>query len=490
MIRTLCERLNHNIEIRQTLSQIRKEMKDSEKKELLLSWIQDGSLDLTPFLTKEDAITRKNTALLIGDSSLSSYLDVLFEAYEKEETLFVRESYLTAMKSMDASAYLPQLKERLCVLSGNEMSIENQKHLQKELRALTELILTLEKPSIHKFHAGDQTFHCIFRTNPLYPEATEKQMKGKTSSSRLGVRVSTNHLDTLRNIRTYHEILFQIPGMVSCGPTPESAAKTIADSSLISLLENTHDGACPFYFRLGVKNKMSLEQRSIFAKKIASSIEKYTNRKLINSTSHYEFEIRMIEGKSGSYHLLVKFYTFDDHRFNYRREYIPTSIKPVNAALLVELAKDYMIPDAQVLDPFCGVGTMLIERQKVVKGNTSYGIDHSPEAIEKAIINTNLADQIIHYINKDCFTFTHEYAFDEIFTEMPYATGQKNEADIYDTYKNFFPMARHVLTPEGTIIMYTRNREYVKRLCPKQNFQIIKEYKITEKPETWLMILR
>lgn len=490
MIRTLCERLNHNIEIRQTLSQIRKEIKDSEKKELLLSWIQDGSLDLTPFLTNEDAKTRKNTALLIGDLSLSSYLDVLFEAYEKEKTLFVRESYLTAMKSMDASAYLSQLKERLSVLSENEMSIENQKHLQKELRALTELILSLEKPSIHKFHAGNQTFHCIFRTNPFHPEVTEKQMKGKTSSSRLGVRVSTNHLDTLRNIRTYHEILFQIPGMVSCGPTPESAAKTIADSSLISLLESTHDGACPFYFRLGVKNKMSLEQRSIFAKKIASSIEKFTNRKLINSTSHYEFEIRLIEGKSGNYHLLVKFYTFDDHRFNYRREYIPTSIKPVNAALLVELAKDYMIPDAQVLDPFCGVGTMLIERQKSVKGNTSYGIDHSPEAIEKAIINTNLADQIIHYINKDCFTFTHEYAFDEIFTEMPYATGQKNEADIYDTYKNFFPMARRVLTPEGTIIMYTRNRDYVKRLCPKQNFQIIKEYKITERPETWLMILK
>lgn len=215
-----------------------------------------------------------------------------------------------------------------------------------------------------------------------------------------------------------------------------------------------------------------------------------TEHKLRNSTSHYEFEIRMIEGKSGDYYLLVKLNTIVDRRFSYREEFIPTSIKPVNAALLVELAKDYMIPDAQILDPFCGVGTMLIERQKVVKGNTSYGIDHSPEAIEKAIYNTNLADQIVHYINKDCFTFTHDYPFDEIFTEMPYATGQKTEAEIREVYEKFFPFAKRVLGPEGTIIMYTRNREYVKQFAVKSNFRILKEIKITQRPESYLMILK
>lgn len=149
-----------------------------------------------------------------------------------------------------------------------------------------------------------------------------------------------------------------------------------------------------------------------------------------------------------------------------------------------------MIPDAQILDPFCGVGTMLIERQKVVKGNTSYGIDHSPEAIEKAIYNTNLADQIVHYINKDCFTFTHDYPFDEIFTEMPYATGQKTEAEIREIYEKFFPFAKRVLGPEGTIIMYTRNRGYVKQFAVKSNFRILKEIKITQRPESYLMILK
>ena len=44
--------------------------------------------------------------------------------------------------------------------------------------------------------------------------------------------------------------------------------------------------------------------------------------------------------------------------------------------------------------------------------------------------------------------------------------------------------------PEGTIIMYTRNREYVKQFAVKSNFRILKEIKITQRPESYLMILK
>jgi tRNA G10 N-methylase Trm11 len=52
---------------------------------------------------------------------------------------------------------------------------------------------------------------------------------------------------------------------------------------------------------------------------------------------------------------MIKLYTVEDHRFDYRKEVTPTSIKPVNAALLVSLASEFMVDDAKVLDPFCGV---------------------------------------------------------------------------------------------------------------------------------------
>ena len=492
MINRLCKRLNQNVEVRQSLSALRQELKeDPSKKELLLSWIMDGDLDLASFLENDDAKTRKNAALLIGDLALDSCTDAVFHAYQTEDTRFVKEAYLTALKSLNAEPYVDIFRKRYEELSLYEASAEEKKHVERELHALSELINTIEPFKKHRFMGGRQTFHCIFRTNALHPEVTASLMEDSSAvTSKMGVRIKTNHLNRLLPIRTYHELLFQIPGMVSCKPDADLAAATIADSNLLALLENTHEGDFPFYFRIGVKSRMPLSERSKFAKRVASRLEELTGRKLRNSTSHYEFEIRMIEGKSGDFHLLVKLNTIEDHRFDYREQYIPTSIKPVNAALLVELSKDYMIPDAQILDPFCGVGTMLIERQKVVKGNTSYGIDHSPEAIEKAIYNTNLADQIIHYVNKDCFTFTHQYAFDEIFTEMPYATGQKIEAEIYDVYKKFFPFAKRVLGPEGTIIMYTRNLEYVKEFALKANFRIINNIKISNQPKSYLIILK
>lgn len=490
MINNLCERLNQGIDVRQTLSQLRREIKNSDNQDLVYSRIADGNLDLCAFLKSSDAKTRKNAALLIGDLKLSDDAAELFHAYESETTLFVRESYLTALKHLDASDYLPKIKARYEELSNAEMPETEKKHLEKELHALSDLILSADENFSHRFSCKNQELSCILRTNPLHPDITEQQIDDfGTTASRAGVRVTTRHLDRLLPIRTYHEILFQIPGMQTCRPTPESAAKTIAQSELLDILSKTHDGDFPFYFRIGMKSHQNLASRSEFTKKTAALLETFTNRKLMNSTSHYELEIRMIESKTGNYHLLVKFHTIKDTRFSYRKEFIPTSIKPVNAALLVQLAKEYMIPDAQVLDPFCGVGTMLIERQNVVKANTSYGIDYSPEAIEKAIKNTKDSGQIIHYINKDFFTFTHEYSFDEIFTEMPYATGQKSEKDIYETYCRFFPAARQLLTPDGTVIMCTRNREYVKRLAPRQHFHLLKEWNIARKPEIWLMVL-
>lgn len=367
MINRLCKRLNQNIEVRQSLSSLRQEIKDSSKRELLLSWIHDGDLDLSVFLENEDAKTRKNAALLIGDLALSSESDAVFHAYQTEDTRFVKEAYLTALKSLNAAPYVDVFRKRYEELSLYEASDDEKKHVEHELHALSELINTIEPFKKHRFLGGRQTFHCIFRTNPLHPEITAALMEeSSAASSKMGVRVKTNHLNRLLPIRTYNELLFQIPGMVSCKPDADVAASVIAGSNLMALLENTHEG--DFYFRIGVKSRMALSERSKFAKKVASKLEELTAHKLRNSTSHYEFEIRMIEGKSGDYYLLVKLNTIVDRRFSYREEFIPTSIKPVNAALLVELAKDYMIPDAQILDPFCGVGTMLIERQKVVKG--------------------------------------------------------------------------------------------------------------------------
>ena len=155
---------------------------------------------------------------------------------------------------------------------------------------------------------------------------------------------------------------------------------------------------------------------------------------------------------------------------------------------MVELAKEYMIPDAQVLDPFCGVGTMLIERQKIVKANTSYGLDINAEAISGAKENTQAAEQIVHYVNRDFFTFEHDYLFDEIFTDMPFALNDKVTFEIDNIYKRFFKAAARRLTDSGRIIMYSRNPQMALKYSKSSGYRILKRIAISEKNNSELIV--
>ena len=143
---------------------------------------------------------------------------------------------------------------------------------------------------------------------------------------------------------------------------------------------------------------------------------------------------------------------------------------------------------AQVLDPFCGVGTMLIERQKIVKANTSYGLDINAEAISGAKENTQAAEQIVHYVNRDFFTFEHDYLFDEIFTDMPFALNDKVTFEIDNIYKRLFKAAARRLTDSGRIIMYSRNPQMALKYSKSSGYRILKRIAISEKNNSELIV--
>ena len=149
-----------------------------------------------------------------------------------------------------------------------------------------------------------------------------------------------------------------------------------------------------------------------------------------------------------------------------------------------------MKEDAQVLDPFCGVGTMLIERHKAVRANTSYGIDIQEDAILKARENAEAARQVIHFINRDFFQFTHDYLFDEVITNMPFKIGRLTDDEVYDIYKRFFQIIPDFLKKGSVLILYTHNREDVVQLTFRTGFSIMKSHEVSKKEGTHIMILR
>ena len=496
MIQKIWNRILEKEEVRQNLSKLRELIKEQGNKEKCKKIVQENELILESFLEDEDAKTRKNAALLIADLQLSSMQTVLWKAYEREETLFVKSSYLIAMQKMDMIAFLKPMKARIRELSEMEVEENNKKHIREEMQELRKLIFSIEGIKKHKFTGWQKENEIILLANRRHLDTVLMEMKNlpdivttEVKMMNAGIRLKTAALGQLMEIRTWQEMLFLINGMKTCEKEPIRAAETIVNSKLVEFLEECHKGEAPFYFRVEVKMQ-NTEEKYKFVKKFAVVLEEKSDGKLINSTSDYEFEIRLIENKDGRFNVMVKLFTMEDHRFDYRKEVVSSSIRPVNAALLVQLAKEYMTEDARVLDPFCGVGTMLIERQKKIKADTAYGLDLYEDAILKARRNTEAAGQLIHYVNRDCFTFTHEYLFDEIFTNMPFVQGQKTSLEIYEIYERFFEIARKLVRRDGVIVLYTHDKTYVDKLSLKSGFDILKKCQINVKEDTWLYVLK
>ena len=160
---------------------------------------------------------------------------------------------------------------------------------------------------------------------------------------------------------------------------------------------------------------------------------------------------------------MLKLHTWSDRRFAYRREYVAASMKPVNAAMMIYLVRDYLKEGAQILDPFCGVGTVLIERNKAVRASHMYGIDTFGEAVAKARVNTAAAG-----VN--------------IITEMPDDTG------VYDA---FLDKCAELLNEDGLIIMLSKEKNLIKKqLRLSDKFSLLREFSFNSKENLNIYIIK
>lgn len=492
MLRKKYEQIVNGIEVRKNLIDIKKELKQDSNRMALLYYMAGDYQVLFELLEDEDPKVRKNAALIMGELAIPEFKKVLYKAYVKEEKLFVKADYLNALKHFDYRDLTDELKERLDFLVKGTFEKTSMKHINEEKKILTNMILDIEGIKKHKFIGYDELSDLILLTNRDHREVTLNEIhNGQAKVFNAGVLVRTRDLREILAIRMYSEMLFRLKNVQTVSSNVEEAAKMLLKGGLLDFIKVRHEGKAPFYFRLEIKSKMPLSEKSQFAKKLAECIENESERMLVNSTSNYEVELRLIENKEGAFNVLIKLYSIPDERFSYRKHSVAASIQPVQAALMAKLAEPYLKANAQVLDPFCGVGTMLIERNKLVPTNPMYGIDHFGEAIDKAIENSRRDRTVINFINRDFFDFKHDYLFDEIFTNMPTRGGRKTEEEMTALYNQFFKKALTVLKDEAVIVMYTRDRELVlKGIAQSKAYSIEQCYSISKKEGAYLYIIK
>lgn len=483
--------LKEKVNSRSNLSSLRQQMKEESNKQKLLQSLEEYKPVFQVFLKDEDAKTRKNAALLLGDLKCQDAVEPLCQAYEEEETLFVKASYLQALGNLDVRDKLPMLKAKLEQLLSATVTEENKKHIEEEIRELRKIVIQYEGIKHHTADIKGKKLSVILLTNRTQRETVRRMITcGEAKVHPLGVWVDTDDLPSVIKVRTFRDMLFPLKMEGFLPNDPIEAAKQVWESDILGLLDYIHKEKGEYYFRIECKSAMELEERSGFTKKLATELETLSKGQLINSTSDYEVELRLIANKEGGYFPALKLGTVKKRRFTYRKNAIAASIHPSTAALIMELAKDYLKEDAQIIDPFCGVGTMLIERTKKVHAREMYGVDIFGDAIKYARENTQLAGLRINYIHRDFRDFKHNYLFEEIITNMP-VRGKKTKQEMDHFYGEFFDKAQTILTKDAVVVMYTNELGFVKKqLRLHKEFELVQETCMQPKTEFYLLIMK
>ena len=486
MVKDIYENICRGEEVRANLIQLKQQLQDPREKSAFAYMLAGDFRKLAVFLKDEDAKVRKNAALILGELESEDVLPWIYEAYEKEKQLFVRESYLKAMEKLDFSSLLPKLKKRQNMLQEELLTVteEGRKHLAKESAVLSRMLLRYEKPRHHTF-IGMENADVILLCNRCQRGITAEQIStGEVSLLAGGVRVQDASLEEILKIRTWSELLFPLHGMIIREQTPQAAAETVFHTQLMEILENCHEEKGSFRFRVEYKGTMDERKKGDFIKQTALLLEEKSDRRLLNSISDYELEIRLVESKKGGFLPFLRLCTIKDRRFAYRRESIANAISPVNAALIMQIAGAYLQENAQVLDPFCGVGTMLIERKYFRAADPLYGVDLYAEGIQKARANTERAGMPIHYVTRDFFTFEHEYLFDELITDMPPAADEK-------FYLAFFKKAESLLKRGAVLVLYNRQGTLLEQMCRRcEKLEILKTAVLNERQNSKVVVAR
>jgi len=499
MNKNILNELKNSTNVRSNLSDLRKELSGEGKAVFEVLSVDD----IIAFLKSEDAKTRKNAALLLGDLAVDIITAVsseanqmaagaLAEAYFEESTLFVKSSYLKALKNYNIEGFREKLEAKSKELLSIIPEESEKKHIAEECHALDELLTIGGRTKQHKFTGFDIKQEVVFVTNTLCYEELEKEFPGvKVRKHPFGVAVISEDLKPLLGKRFYREILFvEKCGEVFITEAPEKIGKALIGAGLVDSIKAHHAPSKEaFRFRLELKGAGDADETKLL-KRIATELEQGSRYAIKNSAGDYELIIRLVADRNKKIHVFIRYNTLVDKRFAYRKEFVAASIQPANAGLFMTLAKPYLKENAQVIDPCCGVATMLIERNKVTPVKTAYAIDIFGEAVEKAKGNAKRAEMTVNFIHRDYLDFNHEYKFDEIISNLP-QRGKKTREEHEKFYERFFDKSAEILADNGMMILYSNEKGFIyKQLRLRKSFKLVREFVIREKEEFSLYIIQ
>ncbi|MEF8823762.1 MAG: THUMP domain-containing protein [Desulfohalobiaceae bacterium] len=137
-------------------------------------------------------------------------------------------------------------------------------------------------------------------------------------------------------------------------------------------------------------------------------------------------------------------------------------------------------PTQNLLDPFCGSGTILLEAAEAFPGVALYGCDVNEEAVAGARENAEAEGLSLDIRRVDARVLARSYTpgFDAVVTNPPYGLRVGKHLDYSRFYRHFLRQAHAVLAPEGRMALIAFKRRTFRRELEHSPFQPQEEYAV------------
>lgn len=393
--------------------------------------------EILPLLTADDPKVRSNAAQLIGDTAAAAHVEALIAALEREQTMYVRPSFLLAIgKAKNAAAQK--------YLEAYEVHSDVEKHALEEKNALAKALANFvrrEKPRVRILPSD-----VIVVSTPNVNVTLEAFQRAGMKPKRFGEYVAVTGLEQFSQV---YKVRAFITAYIYLGSCPTAELPAFLASRENAVIQRTRVKG----FRLEVKNVPHETRVDLIRRAVADLTT------LQNSPSSYSIEI-MVDVKDDRAQVFLN--PLVDPRFGYRKKSIPASINPGVAACVVSYASEYFHADDRVLDNFCGAGTLLFERG-YYPYHTLTGVDINLGAIEAAKENSHYAISHPQFHYLDCLKFTAR-KYNEVLTNMPFGLRVGSHQANEQLYQRYFAILPEILTDGGLAVLYTHEKRLTERL--------------------------
>jgi hypothetical protein len=385
-----------------------------------------------------DDKARKTAYRLIGLCAPDCCADKLMQALKNEKTRFVRPSIILALGNT-------QTPEKH--LAGYVVESGEPKHMEEEREALKKaLAKSFGQHDINNLRLPEWSALTYIKLSALIAELDYYSLPSRSSALKGALEVRTADIEKLR---CYQEALYEVGKMGEF----ELAAKALDSLGCTGARYRIEAGS------------LRPEHRRDAIRDVSEGLSRFGYQ---DNPSAYAFEIRLIGGR-----MFVIFPK--DTRFAYRKKSIPASINPVTAASVMRLCLPYMKANARVLDPFCGSGTMLIERALIKKTDALVGIDISAAAIKAACENRKASGRKFALIHGDALHFGTGI-YDEVISNMPFGIRVSGHRLNERLYADFGKRLSKLLDHGGYAFLYTLEKRLLRdSLKALAEFKIIRE---------------